>query len=100
MADTTITQAMIDLAGGEAVAAFALGKTRSQFAAAMVPILEVAIATGVAAGADVVTYTFGGRTVSRSFGQAQQAIEYFQRVERLGTESGGCFMSLPIESQA
>lgn len=99
MADTAITQQMIDLAGGDAVAAFAVGKTRSAFAASMVPVLEVAIAASMVSGADVVTYTFGGRTVSRSFDQARKAIEYFQRVAALGSGSEGGFLSLPIEFQ-
>lgn len=100
MADTVITQQMIDLAGGDAVAAFAVGKTRSAFAASMVPVLEVALATGSAQGGDVIEYTFGGRTVKRTVAQLRAAIEYFQRVAALGAGSEGGFISLPIEFQA
>lgn len=94
--DTIITQEMMDLAGtdpeGAAIRAFAVGKTRSEFARQMVVILEGAMAAAAISADGIVSYSIRGETVTRSMSDTKAAIAYFQKIGAL--RSGGIIRQL------
>ena len=86
--DELITQEILDIAVGssetQAVRDFALGKTRSQFAKAIVARLEIAVAESQFMGTGVVSYSINGQATSRSLSDAMRALAYFRKLASSG----------------
>jgi hypothetical protein len=68
------------LVGGDTLRAFAVGKTRAEFARAMVAHLEIKRAEIIAVGNGVTQYTAGGDSATRDLDQLGRAIDYFERI--------------------